>query len=111
VTGETRRRAPGSGTGERLADVGLRLSQVAAPDEHLCAEDLHGGRREDRPAPVCLGQQVVVHGQRLVEVRHREHGARRKERRRGIRTDERSRRARDARSDGVRGTAAARASW
>jgi hypothetical protein len=40
VTGEARRPTPGGGTGERLAGVGLRLSEVPTPDQRLRTEDL-----------------------------------------------------------------------
>ena len=76
---ETGRLPPGLAQGERLSSLGLRLEQVATPDEHEQAEDLGGCKREGRPTSARLGERVFEDHQRFVEVSHRQDGDRRDE--------------------------------
>ena len=67
-------RPPRLAGGEGLAPLGLRLGQVASEDKGLRAKDLRDREGEGRPAPVRLGERVLVDRQSLVEIGHREHG-------------------------------------
>ena len=75
VAQEAGRRPPGLAGGQRLAGLGLRLAQVASQDIGLRAKELRDSEGEGRPAPVCLGECVLVDRQNLVQIRHRQHGA------------------------------------
>src|SRR6266516_1518201 len=67
-------RPPRLAGGEGLAPLGLRLGEVASEGKGLRAKDLRDREGEGRPAPVRLGERVLVDRQSFVEIGHREHG-------------------------------------
>ncbi len=79
VPREASSRAPDLPCGQGLARFGLRLAEVATPAQREGAEDLHRTECERRAVPVGLGERVLVDREDLVEIRHREHRARRDE--------------------------------
>src|SRR5512132_3583618 len=79
VPREASRRAPDLPCGEGLTRFGLHLAEVATPAQREGAEDLHRTECERRAVPVGLGERVLVDREDLVEIRHREHRARRDE--------------------------------
>ena len=76
---EASRRAPDLPCGQGLTRFGLHLAEVATPAQRHGAEDLHRTECERRAVPVGLGERVLVDREDLVEIRHREHRARRDE--------------------------------